>query len=185
MRHAGIAHHTIGGDMKIRSLAIGVIAAIVVSGGIAAPAKADPVIAVIGDSSVTIQTPLFVPGKYECSKYPYTYQLGPDVNVATIAILDAYGSNVDSDVLTTAGAGAGSFQVCSFSLEGKQSPFTLTLETSYTYDSGKADQAASSAPFSLTARGSGAVKCQKVSSPKKGAMKTFKAAKCPSGWRKV
>lgn len=152
---------------------------------LAAPAKAEPVSAVIADSSATVQLPLFLPSKYECVKYPYSYTLAPDVNFATVTIVDAYKANLASDFLMAAGAGSGSLQVCSFEVEGKQAPYTLNLEITYKYESGKPSQIASSAPFALQGKGSGTVKCKKTSSPKKGSVKIFKASKCPSGWLKV
>lgn len=158
------------------SLAGGLLAVAFLSG----EALANPIAVGIEESSVTMQTPLFAPGKYECAKYPFSYQLGPDVNYASIEIVDSFGTSVSSEVLTTAGAGSSSFQVCSFSLDGKQAPFTLQLEISYKYASGRPDQSATSGQFSLQSKGSGQVKC------KKGKVtKTFKATKCPAGWSRV
>lgn len=168
--------------MKVRSIAIGAVSAAVLIAGTAMPASAQPISATIGGSSATVNTPLYKPGEFDCVKYPYTFVLEPDVNVATISILDGFGSTLASDLQLKPGSGTASMQVCGFQVKSA-GPYTLNLEISYTFSSDKADQTAVSAPFNLSSRGGTQATCKKMRAPNKGQVKKFKQAKCPKGWR--
>ena len=173
-----------GESMKLRRTAICSVAAIALSFSAMGTARAEAITAAIGDSSITLQTPLYAPGEYECAKYPYTYAFGADVNTASIAIVDAYGTNVASDIQINPGSGSSTLQLCGFTAKDKKPPFVLQLELSYTYDSGKGNQVASSPSFTLTSKG-GTTSCKKVKAPNKGQIKAFKGTKCPAGWKKA
>ena len=167
-----------------RRSAAAAIGAVALSAALAAPASAEPISAVIGGSSATVNTPLYTPGEYDCVKYPYNYVLEPDVNIATISILDGFGSTLATDLQLKPGSGTATLQVCSFEVKSS-GPYTLNLEISYTYQSAKGDQTAVSPPFNLASRGGTQITCKKAKAPTKGQVKKFKQAKCPTGWKKA
>lgn len=171
--------------MNLRLLAAGIAVAFSGALVVASPASAEPITATANGSTATVNTPLYLPGEYDCAKYPLSFNLEPDMNFATITMVDAFGSSIASDLQMKPGSGSTSLQVCGFQIKGNKGPYTLTLEMSYGYESGKPDQTGISPAFMLTSKAGAAISCKKTKAPSKGQVKKFKTSKCPSGWKKV
>ncbi len=171
--------------MNLRILAAGMAVAFSGALVVASPASAEPITATANGSTATVNTPLYMPGEFECAKYPVSFNLEADMNFATITMLDAFGSSIASDLQTKPGSGSSSLQVCSFQIKGNKGPYTITLEMSYGYQSGKPDQTGISPAFNLSSKTGAVISCKKLKAPAKGQVKKFKTAKCPSGWKKI
>jgi len=101
------------------------------------PARAATLSAVDGDSHASITTPIKAPADSACSRIPFAYALGADVDYAAVVILDANSAMVARSPELAAGTGTGRLGICGATLHGKASPFTLQLLVTHTEDSGK------------------------------------------------
>jgi len=146
------------------------------------PARAATLSAVDGDSHASITTPIKAPADSACSRIPFAYALGADVDYAAVVILDANSAMVARSPELAAGTGTGRLGICGATLHGKASPFTLQLLVTHTEDSGKGAVTAASHPFTFVSK---PIRCTKASSPGKGKVKTFTTGACPRGWTRA